>query len=180
MMVPARPLDETLRPFRRDQKRYAMTPLIIANIVTTAILLGVNNNDRNFTRYDYSLPITNDVGTPLEALHLDIANAEPPSSALLENWRFDTSSGVDYWSSVVANDLQPSQSTVLQFTADWLTTFTYSAYFFNPVTYDELQETGTVTVVIRGPLEVPEPASLAFLFGSFWLLLSRKNKHPAS
>ena len=157
-----------------------MIPLMIANIVTTTILLGVNKNDRDFSRYDYSLPITNDAGTPLEAIHLDIANAEPPSSPLLENWRFDTSSGVDYWSSVVSNDLQPTQSTVLRFAADWLTNFTYSAYFFDPVTYDELLETGTVTIVSRGPLEVPDPASLAFLLGSFGILLGRKHKRTAS
>ena len=157
-----------------------MTPLILANVVTTVFLLGANSNDPSFTRYDYSLPITNDAGTPMEAIHLDIANAEPLKSSLLENWRFDTISGVDYWSSVVTNDLQPNKSTVLKFTAGWLSSFTYSASFFDPVTYDQLEEDGTVNAFAFGPLEVPEPASLAFLLGTFWLLLGRNTKRSAT
>ena len=149
-----------------------MAPLF-ANIVVSAILLGANNGDPGGNRYDYSLPITNDTSTPLDAIHLDIDDAQPDEASSLENWRFDAVSGVDYWSSVVASDLQPTESTVLKFTAGWLTSFGYSALFFDPVTFDEFEVDGTVAVV---PL--PEPASFALLSsGFFWILIGKKSRN---
>jgi hypothetical protein len=149
---------------------------LLANITMTITLLGVSNNDPGFSWYDYALSITNNTATPMEALHLDIPDVQPDAASLRENWRIDTLSGVDYWSAVVENDLQPTESTTLRFTARWLDGFNYSASLFDPLTYDEYQENGTLTIMRSGPLEIPEPATLACLsLGFLWLLRRRKN-----
>jgi hypothetical protein len=157
----------------------------LASICSVALVLqGVSKDDTNFTQYDYALKITNDSSTPLEAINLELAWARADSSSLRDNWLFDTFSAAgeppitEYWSTLADSDLQPGASTTLRFTSPWLTSVNYSAYFFNPITYDEFEENGVLTVDHRmGPIEVPEPATLLLAFAcATWLCLERPRK----
>jgi hypothetical protein len=148
-----------------------MVPLIVS-VAVSAFLLGAHDGNSGSGLYDYSVNITNDTSTPLDAIHFYIDDATPDASSLRENWQFDTLSGVDYWSLAVANDLQPTDSTVLRFATGRFDSIDFTATYFDPVTFDQFDDSGTMLVHVA-----PEPGSVGCLgLGCVWLLGGRRKR----
>ena len=136
-------------------------------------LLGVAPADRDFTRYAYSVTITNDSALPVESVWLGVP-ASVNRGELPPTWLCDVdASGILYWSSVGANDLQTGQAWTFDFESGLATAVDWEVDTFDSVTLDEWADTGTAMIQYPVILEVPEPGTLAVL-GVAIMALCRK------